>query len=91
MIKKFKSTDIGYDFLKPIKKIKIMNLKNSIPSNKLRFAEFNSGRKSACAICNEWLKRNDVMVLDYRLISYGYQNSNHKIVLAYVESDKKNV
>ena len=70
-----------------------MNLKNSIPSNKLHFVEFNSygNENSACTNCNEWLKRNDVMVLDYALIPYGYQNGNHKIVLAYVESDKKNL
>ena len=69
----------------------MMNLKNSIPSNKLRFAEFNSDGKSACTNCNEWLKRYDVMVLDYRVIPYGYQNGNYKIILAYIESDKKNV
>ena len=71
----------------------MMNLKNSIPSNKLHFVEFNSygNENSACTNCNEWLKRNDVMVLDYALIPYGYQNGNHKIVLAYVESDKKNL
>ena len=31
------------------------------------------------------------MVLDYRVIPYGYQNGNYKIILAYIESDKKNV
>ena len=69
----------------------MMNLKNQIPSNKLHFVEFDNNEKSACTNCNEWLKRNDVMVLDYALIPYGYNNINHKIVLAYTESDKKNV
>ena len=73
------------------KEKKMMNFKNSIPSNKLRFAEFNSVGNSACTNCNEWLQKHDVMVLDYDVIAYGYQNSDYKIILAYTESDKKNV
>ena len=69
----------------------MMNLKNQIPSNKLHFVEFSSYGNSACVNCNAWLQKHDVMVLDYRVIPYGYQNGNHKIVLAYVESDKKNL
>ena len=69
----------------------MMNLKNSIPSNKLHFVEFTSYGKPACVNCNEQLKEHDVMVLDYNVISYGYQNSNYKIILAYTESDKKNI
>ena len=69
----------------------MMNLKNSIPSNKLRFAEFNSDGKSACTNCNERLQKYDVMVLDYDVIPYGRENTNYKIILAYTESDKKNL
>lgn len=69
-----------------------MNIKNAIPSNKLRFVEFcNSTGKTASANCNEWLEQNDVLVLDYKAFCYGYQNGCHKIVLAYVENDKKNI
>ena len=35
----------------------MMNLKNSIPSNKLHFVEFTSYGKSACVNCNEWLQK----------------------------------
>ena len=69
----------------------MMNLKNSIPSNKLHFVEFSNYGNSACENCNAWLQKHDVMVLDYTAISYGYQNGNYKIILAYVESDKKNL
>lgn len=69
----------------------MMNLKNSIPSNKLHFVEFTSYGKSACVNCNEWLQKHNVMVLDYTAIPYGYQNDNYKIILVYTESDKKNV
>ena len=69
----------------------MMNLKNSIPSNKLHFVEFNSYGKSACVNCNEWLQKYDVMVLDYDVIPYGRDNTNYKIILAYTESDKKNL
>lgn len=70
----------------------MMNLKNQIPSNKLHFIEFSSyDGNSACRNCNEWLKKHDVMVLDYTAIPYGYQNDNYKIILAYTESDKKNL
>lgn len=69
----------------------IMNLKNQIPSNKLHFVEFSSYGNSACGNCNAWLQKHDVMVLDYTAFPYGYQNSNYKIILAYTESDKKNV
>ena len=47
----------------------IMNLKNQIPSNKLHFVEFSSYGNSACGNCNEWLKRNDVMVFGLHCIS----------------------
>lgn len=69
----------------------MMNLKNSIPSNKLHFVEFTSYGKSACVNCNEWLQKYDVMVLDYDVIPCGRENANYKIILAYTESDKKNV
>ena len=69
----------------------MMNIKNPISSKKLHFVEFDNNAKSVCTCCNEWLKGHDVMVLDYDVISYGYQNSNYKIILAYTESDKKNV
>lgn len=68
-----------------------MILKNHISSKKLHFIEFDNNEKSVCVCCNEWLKEYDVMVLDYDVISHGYQNSNYKIILAYTESDKKNV
>lgn len=68
-----------------------MILKNPISSKKLHFVEFDNNEKSVCACCNDWLKEHDVMVLDYDVISYGYQNSNYKIILSYTESDKKNV
>ena len=69
----------------------MMNLKNSIPSNKLHFVEFTSYGKSACVNCNEWLQKYDVMALDYDVIPYGRENTNYKIILAYTESDKKNL
>lgn len=69
----------------------MMNLKNSIPSNKLHFVEFTSYGKSACVNCNEWLQKYDVMVLDYDVIPYSRDNTNYKIILAYTESDKKNL
>ena len=71
----------------------MMNLKNSIPSNKLHFAEFNSygNGHSVCTNCNEWLQKHDVMVLDYTVIPHGRDNINYKIILAYTESDKKNL
>ena len=69
----------------------MMNLKNSIHSNKLHFVEFTSYGKSACVNCNEWLQKYDVMVLDYDVIPYGRENTNYKIILAYTESDKKNL
>ena len=69
----------------------MMNLKNSIPSNKLHFVEFTSYGKSACVNCNEWLQKYDVIVLDYDVIPYGQENTNYKIILAYTESDKKNL
>lgn len=69
----------------------MMNLKNSIPSNKLHFVEFTSYGKSACVNCNEWLQKYDVMVLDYDVIPYDRDNTNYKIILAYTESDKKNL
>lgn len=69
----------------------MMNLKNQILSNKLHFVEFSSYGNSACGHCNEWLQKHDVMVLDYDVIPYGRENTNYKIILAYTESDKKNV
>lgn len=69
----------------------MMNLKNQILSNKLHFVEFSSYGNSACGHCNEWLQKHDVMVLDYDVIPYGRENINYKIILAYTESDKKNV
>ena len=61
----------------------MMILKNPISSKKLHFVEFDNNEKSVCRCCNEWLKEHNVMVLDYDVISYGYQNSNYKIILAY--------
>lgn len=65
-----------------------MSFKNPISSKKLHFIKFD---KSACVNCNEWLQRHDVMVLDYTVIPYGHQNVNYEIILAYTESNKKNV
>ena len=70
------------------KEKKVMSLKNPISSKKLHFVRFD---KSACVNCNEWLQKHDVMVLDYDVIAYGYQNANYEIILAYTESNKKNV
>lgn len=69
----------------------MLNLKNQIPSNKLHFVEFSSYGNSACVNCNAWLQKHDVMVLDYDVIPYGRENANYKIILAYTESDKKNL
>ena len=70
------------------KEKKVMSLKNPISSKKLHFVKFD---KSACVNCNEWLQKYDVMVLDYDVIPYGRENTNYKIILAYTESDKKNL
>ena len=66
-----------------LEKTQFSNIANWHTNYWLETVEFDNNEKSVCRCCNEWLKEHNVMVLDYDVISYGYQNSNYKIILAY--------